>query len=119
MPTQISHNGGLVDAILELGFDAVKYFEITANGTAQKLTIGPPARRLTLRNADTSDPFYFNITGSDATTIVSSTPGDNIKLGPECIFTMDFDTLTCVSFVTGGNTVLVEGILGWKGTDSC
>ena len=119
MPTQIAHNGGLVDAILELGFDAVKYFEITANGTAQKLTISPPARRLTLRNDSTTDPFYFNVTGSDATTSVSSTPGDDIKLGPECIFSMDFDTLTCVSFITKGPSVLVEGILGWKGTEMC
>ncbi len=115
---KLQHSGGLVEAVLELGFDAVKYFEITANGTPQKLTIGPPARRLTLRNVSTTDPVYFNITGSDASTSVSSTPGDNIKLGPECTFSMDFDTLTCVSFVTGGATVLVEGILGWKGTAS-
>ncbi len=119
MPTQIAHNGGLVDAILELGFDAVKYFEISATDTPQKLTISPPARRLTLRNDSTTDPFYFNITGADASTSVSSTPGDNIKLGPGCTFSMDFDTLTCVSFVTGGATVLVEGILGWKGTVMC
>lgn len=117
MPTQISHSSGLVDAILELGFDAVKYFEITANGTPQKLTISPPARRLTLRNADDTNDFYFNITGDDASTAVSSMPGDNIKLGPLCVFTMDFDTLTDISFVTGGSNVLVEGILGWKGTN--
>jgi len=119
MPTQIAHSGGLVDAVLELGFDAVKYFEISATGTPQKLTISPPARRLTLRNASETTAFYFNVTGDDAATAVSSTPGDNIKLGPECIFTMDFDTLTCVSFVTEGTTVLVEGILGWKGTEGC
>jgi len=119
MATQIAHNGGLVDAVLELGFDAVKYFEITANGTAQKLTISPPARRLTLRNADENNPVYFNITGDAATTVVSSTPGDNIKIGPLCVFTMDFDTLTCISFITAGSDVLVEGILGWKGTDMC
>ncbi len=119
MPTQISHSGGLVDAVIELGFDAVKYFEISATDTPQKLTISPPARRLTLRNSSTTTPFYFNITGADASTSVSSTPGDNIKLGPECIFTMDFDTLTCVSFVTEGTTVLVEGLLGFKGTVIC
>ncbi len=119
MTSQIAHSGGLVDVVLELGFDAVKYFEITANGGAQLLTISPPARRLTLRNADTNNPFYFNITGEDATTVVSSIPGDNIKLGPECIFTMDFDTLTAVSFITAGSDVLVEGIIGFKGTDMC
>ncbi|KKK54775.1 hypothetical protein LCGC14_3081300, partial [marine sediment metagenome] len=32
---KLKHNGGIVEAVLELGFDAVKYFEITANGTAQ------------------------------------------------------------------------------------
>ena len=116
MPTQIAHSRGLVDAIIELGFDAVKYFEINATGTAQKLTIDPPARRLTLRNASTTDAVYFNVTGSDATTAVSSTPGDNIKLGPECIFSLDFDILTDISFITTGSSVLVEGILGWKGT---
>ena len=115
----IAHSGGLVEAVLELGFDAVKYFEITANGTAQTLSISPPARRLTLRNASTTTPFYFNITGTDATTTVSSTPGDNIKLGPECTFTMDFDILTSISFITSGTNVLVEGILGWKGTNVC
>jgi hypothetical protein len=119
MPTQIKHNHGLVDAVLELGFDAVKYFEITANGTAQMLTISPPARRLTLRNASTTTPVYFNLTGVDATTVISSTPGDNIKLGPECVFEMDFDTLTNISFITGGGTALVEGWLGWKGTVGC
>jgi hypothetical protein len=116
MPTQIKHNGGLVDAVLELGFDAVKYFEISATGVAQMLTISPPARRLTLRNASTSVPAYFNITGDDAVAAASSTPGDNIKLGPECTFEMDFDTLKNISFITGGGTALIEGWLGWKGS---
>lgn len=113
---KIAHSGGLTDAVVELGFDAVKYFEITANGTSQTLSLDPPARRLTLRNTDTSNDFYFNITGSVAVASASSIPGDNIKLGPLCIFTMDFDTLTAVAFITAGSSVLVEGFLGWKGT---
>ena len=113
---KLQHHGGLIEAVLELGFDAVKYFEITANGTAQTLTLSPPARRLTLHNTHASDSVYFNIMGTDATTVVSSTPGDNIKLGPKCIFSMDFDTLTSISFITAGTDVLVEGTLGWKGS---
>ena len=116
MPTQIKHNGGLVDAVLELGFDTVKYFEINATGTAQMLTLSPPARRLTLRNASTTTDIYFNVTGDDAVATASSTPGDNIKLGPECTFEMDFDTLTNISFISDGGAALVEGWLGWKGT---
>ena len=116
MPTQISHAGGLVDAVLELGFDNVKYFEIIATGTAQELSLSPPAKRLTLRNTHETADFYFNITGTAATTVVSAIPGDNIKLGPLCIFTMDFDNLTTISFITGGTSITIEGILGWKGT---
>jgi hypothetical protein len=119
MPTQIAHNGGLVDGVLELGFDAVKYFEITANSAAQKISWTPPARRLTLRNASETDDLYFNVTGDDAAASASSTPGDNIKLGPLCVFTMDFDTLDCVSLITAGGNVVVEGIIGWKGTIMC
>jgi hypothetical protein len=109
------HSGGIVEAYLELGFDTAKYFEITANSTAQMLSLSPPARRLTLRNASTTDPFYFNVTGSDAVASANSTPGDNIKLNAQCVFEMDFDTLTNVSFITTGPEVLVEGLLGWKG----
>ncbi len=115
---KIQHSGGLIETIIELGFDAIKYFEITANGTAQLLTLSPPARRLTLHNTHASDSFYFNITGTDATTAVSSTPGDNIKLGPKCVFSMDFDTLTSISFITAGIDIVVEGTLGWKGSVS-
>ena len=116
MSTQMKHSGGLVDAIIELGFDAVKYFEIIVTDTAQELSTAIPARRLTLRNTSTTADFYFNITGVVATTSVSAIPGDNLKLGPECTFTMDFDNLTTISFVTGGAAVLVEGFLGFKGT---
>ena len=113
----LRHNGGIVDAFLELGFDTVKYFEITANGTAQELSFTPPARRLTLRNASTTDVFYFNVTGDTAVASASSTPGDNIKLNALCVFELDFDTLTNISFITTGNDVLVEGMLGWKGIE--
>ena len=112
---KLRHNGGIVEAILELGFDTVKYFEISANGTAQELSLSPPARRLTLRNASTTDAFYFNVSGDVAEATASATPGDNIKLNAGCIFELDFDTLTTVSFITTGPTVLVEGMLGWKG----
>lgn len=113
---QIKQSGGIVEAVVELGFDAVKYFEIAATSTAQMLSFSPPARRLTLRNDSDSISVYFNITGSSAIASASSTPGDNIKLGPGCVFEMDFDTLTSVSFITPSSTALVEGWLGWKGT---
>ncbi len=116
---QIKHSGGIVDVVLELGFDAVKYFEVTVNGTAQALSISPPGRRLTLRNTSTTDDLYFNVVGGVATTLVSFVPGDNLKLGPGCVFEFDFDTLTNISLITGGADVLAEGYLGWKGTVSC
>ena len=119
----LKHNGGIVQGVLELGFDAVKYFELSVSGTATALSINPPARRLTLRNSSSQEsgsPFYFNITGDNASTAVSSIPGDNIKVNPECVFTMDFDTLTTISFVTAsGVNVLIEGLLGWKGSGGC
>jgi hypothetical protein len=114
----IKHSGGVVEAIVELGFDAVKYFELTATGVAQTLSMSPPARKLVLKNTSLSDVVYFNVSGSSATTSVSSTPGDNIKLHPSCSFEMDFDALSNISLITGGASVTVEGILGWKGTRS-
>ena len=116
MPTQMKHSGGIVDVILELGFDTVKYFEITANGTSQQISWSAPARRLTLHNASTTTPVYFNITGDDAVASASSTPGDNVKLNAGCIFEMDFDSFTGVAFITTGDNVLVEGYIGWKGS---
>ncbi len=113
---QMMHNGGIVEAVLELGFDAVKYFEITASGTAQMLSISPPAKRIILLNSDSSTAVYFNITGTAATTSVSSVPGDNIKIGPGCTFSMDFDSVSQISFITTSAGVSVEGILGWKAT---
>lgn len=113
---ELKHNGGLVEAVLELGFDQVKYFEGDITGTAVGFTIDPPARRLQLTNRSENEDVYFRVNGSPATTSVSFVPGDNIKLGPGCSFTMDFDILTEISLVTAGGTVPVEGLLGWKGT---
>ena len=113
---ELKHNGGIVDVYLELGFDAVKYFEGDITGTPQKISISPPARRLTLVNNDTNNPVYINITGADASSAVSLIPGDNLCIKAGCEFEMDFDILECVSLVTAGATVNVCGYLGWKGT---
>ncbi len=116
---QLKHSGGIVDVVLELGFDQVKYFEGDITGTASGFTINPPARRLQLTNRSESDDVFFSVNGSTATTDVGFVPGDNIKLGPGCSFTMDYDILTEISLVTAGATVAVEGLLGWKGTGAC
>ena len=116
MSTSLKHNGGIVDVMLELGFDAVKYFEGTITSTPQKISISPPARRLTLVNNDTTNPVYINITGDDASAAVSLIPGDNLCIKAGCEFEMDFDILECVSLVTAGPNVEVCGYLGWKGT---
>lgn len=116
---QLKHSGGIVDVVLELGFDQVKYFEGDITGTASGFTINPPARRLQLTNRSESDDVFFRVNGSTATTDVGLVPGDNIKLGPGCSFTMDYDILTEISLVTAGATVAVEGLLGWKGTGAC
>ena len=114
---RIKHSGGLIETIIELGFDAVKYFEGTITSTPKKITISPPARRLTILNKDTTNPVYINITGVDASSSVSLIPGDNLKIGAGCEFEMDFDILESVSLVTAaGISVEVEGFLGWKGT---
>ena len=113
---ELKHNGGIVEVMLELGFDAVKYFEGTITSTPQKISISPPARRLTLVNNDTTNPVYINITGDDASAAVSLIPGDNLCIKAGCEFEMDFDTLECVSLVTAGTNVEVCGYLGWKGT---
>ncbi len=119
MSAQVKHSGGLVDAIIELGFDNVKYFEGNITGTAIGFTISPPARRIVVNNkSDTADVF-LRINDSPATTSVSFMPGDDIKIGPGCSFSMDFDILREVSFITGGTTVNIEGILGFKATKSC
>lgn len=114
---KIQHSGGLVEAVLELGFDMVKYFEGTMNGTAQSISnIDPPARRLTIRNTSLTDDVYVNVTGNPATASAGFALGDNIKIGPGCTWSMDFDTLTDVSLITSGADVDIEGVIGWKGT---
>ena len=116
---ELKHSGGLVDVVLELGFDQIKYFEGDITGTASGFTINPPARRLQLTNRSEDDDVFFSVNGTTATTDVGFVPGDNVKLGPGCSFTMDYDILTEISLVTAGATVAVEGLLGWKGTGAC
>jgi hypothetical protein len=113
---EFKHNGGIVEAVLELGFDQVKYFEGDITGTATGFTIDPPARRLQLTNKHDTQDVYFRVNSSPATTAVSFIPGDDIKLGPGCTFNMDYDIITEISLITEGSTVSVEGLLGWKGT---
>ena len=112
---EIKHNGGIVEAMVELGFDAVKYFEGTITGTVQNISISPPARRLTLVNRSSDYPVYLNVTGDDAAASASMVPGDNIKIAAGCQFEMDFDILENISLITAGNSVEVEALLGWKG----
>ena len=116
---KLKHNGGLVEAVIELGFDNVKYFEGTITGVASGFTIDPPARRLIIINTDGSDNIFLRINGSPATTVVSFTPGDNVKIRPGGTFTMDFDTLAEISLITDGTSATVEGIIGFKATESC
>lgn len=113
---KLQHSGGLVEAVLELGFDAVKYFEGTITGTASGFTISPPSRRLIVNNKSTTADVFLRINESPATTSVSFTPGDNIKIGPGCSFTMDFDALEEISFITDGASVAIEGLIGFKAT---
>lgn len=113
----LKHSGGIVEGVLELGFDQVKYFEGTITNTASGFSINPPARRLILNNRAASGNVYLRIDGDTAQPTASFTPGDNIKVGPGCSFAMDFDSLTSISLVSdspGG--VSVEGLLGFKGT---
>jgi hypothetical protein len=115
----MAHSGGLVDVVLELGFDEVKYFEGDITGTASGFTITPPARRLQLVNKSSSVDIYFKVNDGDATTAVSFVPGDNIKLGAGCTFTMDYDAVSQLSFITEGSSAAIEGLLGWKGSNAC
>jgi hypothetical protein len=120
---EIKHSGGIVEAVLELGFDAVKYFESDVTSTAIGFSITPPARRVFVANRNTAgDSLYVRINPADGETAeasVSFVPGDNIKLDPGCDFTMDFDAVHELSFVTSTGTVAMEGLLGFKGTGGC
>lgn len=111
----IIHKGGLPNLFSEIGFTDVKYFETEIGGSAVTISINPPATRLILRNTSSSDDLFLRVDGEEAGTDVGIVPGDNIKVGANGIFTMDFDTLSSVSLVASG-TVAVEGILGFKGT---
>jgi len=115
---QVKHSGGLIDAVIELGFDNVKYFEGDIGGTATGFTISPPARRIIVNNKSDTANVFLRINDSPATTSVSFSPGDDIKIGPGCNFSMDFDILSEVSFITEGSTVSIEGILGFKATQN-
>ncbi|MEE8208659.1 MAG: hypothetical protein V3T88_06890 [Nitrosomonadaceae bacterium] len=115
MTNQMRHSGGLVDLVLELGFDTVKYFEGIITGTAVGFTIDPPAKRLVVNNRNAEADVFLRINDSPATTAVSFVPGDNIKIPPNRSFIMDFDSLTQVSFITGGASVDIDGLIGFKG----
>lgn len=113
----IAHSGGIVDAVLELGFDLVKYFENSITDTAVGFTISSPARRIVVENFSTTNPVYLRINNSPATTVVGFTPGDNIKIKAGCTFSMDFDSITEISLVADtGISVDIGGLLGFKGT---
>jgi hypothetical protein len=119
---EMKHSGGIVEAVLELGFDTVKYFEGCVTTVATGFTVSPPAKRFSLSNRGAESAVYVRINpeeGETALPVVSFVPGDNIKIGPGCNFSMDFDSVREISMITASGTVLVEGLLGWKGTGSC
>ena len=116
---QMKQSGGIIDVVLELGFDDIKYFEITATTSAQSISMSVTARRLTLRNTSETIDFYFNVKGVDAAASVSSTPGDNIRVGAGCVYEADYDSLTTISFITEAGTAAIQGHLGWKGSGNC
>jgi len=111
----IAHKGGLPGLISEIGFDVVKYFEGTITGTAFTLSIDPPAKRVIIRNTDTTTPVYLNVNGGIAVASASLTPDDNVKIPADAVFTMDFDSVSQLSLITSGPPVFIEGTLGWKG----
>ncbi len=113
----MKHSGGLNQLVVELGFDQVKYFEVVASDTAQTITFNESARRLHIKNAETSGgtDVFISITGT-AVASASSSPGNNIRVRAGCTFTMDFDAFTCVSVITESGTAQVDGLLGFKGT---
>jgi hypothetical protein len=112
---QIKHNGGIVEAVSELGFDQVKYFEGTIGNTATGFVIDPPARRIVLNNKSTTEDVYLRINGSPAVASAGFAPGDDIKICPGGTFSMDFDAIQEISMISPA-TADVEGVLGFKGT---
>jgi len=120
MPTQISHSGGLVDAVIELGFDQVKYFEGPITDVASTIFISPPARRIVLENCSTESSVFLRINDEPATANVSFTPGDDVRIQPGCTYTMDYDAIHSISMIAeSGITVDVKGLIGFKGTVNC
>ena len=110
------HSGGIVQAVLELGFDSVKFFEGPVGTTAIGFTIEPPARRLVVNNRSSSGNVYLRINGGTATPVTTFVPGDNIRIGAGGAFAMDFDALREISFVADAGAVDIEGLIGFKGT---
>ena len=113
--SHIIHKGGLPELFSEIGFSVVKYFEGTISSTATTIDLGPPCKRVVIRNTDTTNSLYIRVDGQVATASVGIVPGDNIKIPGLGVFTMDFDTVHSVSLITASGTVFVEGILGFKG----
>ncbi len=113
----ISHSGGIVEAVIELGFDQVKYFETTVTDTASGFTMNVPARRLIVENIDADNSVFLRINGGAAVATASFVPGDDIKIRPACSFAMDFDSVSEISLITeSGISVGIIGLLGFKGT---
>lgn len=113
----ISHSGGIVEAVLELGFDQVKYFETTVTDTASGFTMSVPARRIIVENIDADNSVFLRVNGGDAVANATFVPGDNIRIRPGCSFAMDFDSVSSISLITeSGISVDIIGLLGFKGT---
>ncbi len=114
---RIAHSGGIVEAVLELGFDQVKYFETTVTDSATGFTISQPARRIIVENTDDDDSVFLRVNGGAAVAAASFVPGDNIRIRPGCSFAMDFDSVSEISLITeSGVNVDIIGLLGFKGT---
>lgn len=110
------HSGGIVDAVIELGFDQVKYFEGTIGASAMGFSITPPARRVIVNNRATSGNVFLRVNNGSATTVVSFSPGNDIKISPGGSFIMDYDAVSEISLISDGASVAVEGLLGFKAT---
>ncbi|MBD3260332.1 MAG: hypothetical protein GF334_01420 [Candidatus Altiarchaeales archaeon] len=111
---RLNHEGGLPELVSEIGFSSVKYFETSVGSTPYTLSIDPPAKRIILRNTSSSDDVFLRLDGEEASNNVGALPGDNIKISPQAVFSIDYDTISTLSVVASG-TASVEGILGFKG----